>query len=323
MIKVLANDGIDADGLYLLEEAGFQVDTKKIAQEDLSVQLQNYEVLIVRSATTVRKELIDACPNLSVIARAGVGMDNIDVDYAKSKGIKVINTPNASSRSVAELTLAHILTLARNLHISNRRMPAEGNENFGTLKKNTSDGFELEGKKLGIIGFGNIGQEVAKLAMATGMRILPVDSTIDEVKVKFYVFNNENIGLEIKLHTIKMEDMLREADIITFHIPAVKGRYVISDEEISAMKDGVILINAARGGIIDEKALIKGLNSGKIRAAGLDVFENEPTPGKEILNHPNVSLSAHVGGSTEQALMKVGMQLADSIISHFQSKGRV
>lgn len=323
MIKVLANDGIDTDGQFLLEEAGFQVDTNKIAQEDLPTKLPNYEVIIVRSATTVRKDLIDACPNLSVIARAGVGMDNIDVDYARSKGIKVINTPYASSRSVAELTMAHILTVARNLHVSNRRMPAEGNEKFGALKKLTSDGFELEGKKLGIVGFGNIGQEVAKIAMGMGMRILPVDVNIDEVKVKFYVFNNENIGLEIKLHTIKMEDMLKEADIITFHIPAVKGKYVIGKEEIEAMKDGVVIINASRGGIIDEQALLKGLNSGKIKAAGLDVFENEPKPSMEILNHPNVSMSPHIGGSTEQALMKVGMQLADSIIYHFQSTGRV
>jgi D-3-phosphoglycerate dehydrogenase / 2-oxoglutarate reductase len=323
MLKILANDGLEKDGIFLLEEAGFTVDTQKIAQDDLPSALQNYEVLIVRSATKVRKELIDACPNLKVIARAGVGLDNIDVEYATSKGIKVLNTPNASSRSVAELTLAHILCIARGLHTSNRIMPLEGNTQFSKHKKLGSQGFEIEGKKLGIIGFGNIGQEVAKLALANGMRILPVDPYVDEATVKFYVFNNENIGLEIKLNTVKMSEMLKEADIITLHIPATKGKYVLGEEEFNAMKNGVVIINTARGGIIDEEALLKALNSGKISAAGLDVFENEPVPRTDLLQHPHVSLSPHIGGSTLQAQTKIGMQMADAIINHYQKKGRV
>lgn len=324
MIKVLANDGIDKDGLFMLEEAGFDVSTQKIPQDELSSHLKNYEVLIVRSATKVRKELIDSAPNLKVIARAGVGLDNIDVEYAKSKGIQVFNTPKASSRSVAELTMAHIYTIARMMHSSNRTMPVDGNSRFGELKKSYSEGFEIEGKKLGIIGFGNIGQEVAKLALASGMRILPVDKKVDEAVVKFYVFNNENIGLEIKLRTIKISDMLKEADIITIHIPAAKGTApILTKNEFDQMKDGVIIINTSRGEVLEENALISALNSGKVYGAGLDVFENEPRPNEVLLSHPNVSLTPHIGGSTVQAQMKIGMHLADSIISYFHNKGRV
>lgn len=324
MIKVLANDGIDKDGLFMLEEAGFEVSTQNIPQEELGNHLRNFEVLIVRSATKVRKELIDSAPNLKIIARAGVGLDNIDVEYAKSKGIQVFNTPKASSRSVAELTMAHIYTIARMMHSSNRTMPLDGHARFGELKKSYSEGFEIEGKKLGIIGFGNIGQEVAKLALASGMRILPVDKSIDEAVVKFYVFNNENIGLEIKLRTIKFLDMLKEADIITIHVPAGKGTTpILTSEEFGQMKDGVIVINTSRGEVLEENDLLAALNSGKVYGAGLDVFDNEPRPNEELLNHPNVSLTPHIGGSTVQAQMKIGMHLADSIISYFHNKGRV
>lgn len=320
MIRILANDGIDADGKMLLEEAEYIVDTDKVAQEDLPKVLPKYDVIIVRSATKVRKELIDACPNLKVIARGGVGMDNIDVDYARSKGIAVINTPGASTRSVAELTMAHIYALSRHIHHSKKELSSEKGD-FKTLKSIYSKGSELAGKTLGIIGFGRIGQEVAKLAMGANMRILPYDPFVEETVLNFDIFGNENLTLAVKIHTIEKDYLLRHSDFITLHLPYSDGKPIIGIEEIAAMKDGAMLINSARGGAIDENALLDGLNSGKIHGAGLDVFENEPNPRKDLIEHPLVSVTPHIGGSTKEAQAKIGIELADRIITFFESRG--
>jgi len=319
MIKILANDGIEADGKMLLEEAEYIVDTNKVAQEDLPKVLPQYDVIIVRSATKVRKDLIDACPNLKVIARGGVGMDNIDVDYARSKGIAVINTPAASTRSVAELSMAHIYALSRHIHHSKQEMSAEGSD-FKSLKSFYSKGTELAGKTLGIIGFGRIGQEVAKLAMGSNMRILPYDPFVEETVLNFNIFGNDKLTLALKIHTVEKDYLLRNSDFITLHLPFSDGKPIIGAEEIAKMKDGVILINSARGGAIDETALLDGLNSGKVYGAGLDVFDNEPSPKKEILQHPMVSVTPHIGGSTKEAQSKIGIELADSIITFFESR---
>ena len=318
MIRILANDGIEADGLMLLEEAEYSVTTTKVPQEQLIKVLPQYDVIIVRSATTVRKDLIDACPNLKVIARGGVGLDNIDVEYAVSKGIKVINTPGASTRSVAELAMAHIFALSRFIHRSKDEMTASGSD-FKKIKSNFSKGTEIANKTLGIIGFGRIGQEVAKLAMGANMRILPYDPYVEETVLHFNIFGNDKLTLAVDTHTVDKDLVLANSDFISLHLPFYDGKAIIGSEEIQKMKHGTYLINTARGGAIDEDALLAGLESGKISGAGLDVFVNEPEPRKELLTHPNISVSPHIGGSTREAQEKIGIELADSIITYLDS----
>ncbi len=310
-MKILVNDGIEDIGKKMLEEAGFTVQTDKIEQEDLMHRLNEFDAICVRSATKVRKELIDACPNLKAIGRGGVGLDNIDVDYAKSKNIAVINTPAASSRSVAELAMGHILSLSRFIYQSNKAMPTVGRTEFNTLKKNYAKGIELENKTLGIIGFGRIGQEMARVGLGLGMNILAVDPYISEGKV---LLGPSAMGVEVTIKTVKMQDMLEDADFISLHTPSV-GQPIIGSDEFSKMKDGVILVNCSRGGIVDEDALLDALNSGKLAAAGLDVFTNEPTPREDILAHPKISLTPHIGASTDEAQEKIGSELASKLIA--------
>jgi D-3-phosphoglycerate dehydrogenase / 2-oxoglutarate reductase len=310
-MKILVNDGIEPIGKQLLEAAGFIVDTNKIDQADLPVRLNEYDAICVRSATKVRKDLIDACPNLKAIGRGGVGLDNIDVEYAKSKGIAVINTPAASSRSVGELAMAHMLSLSRFLYQSNREMPQNGNTQFNDLKKAYAKGIELEGKTIGIIGFGRIGQETAKCALGMGMDVLAVDPYVSEVTL---AIGPAALGFEVDITTVNMEDMLADADYISLHIPSV-GKPILGADEFAKMKDGVIIVNCSRGGTIDEDALLTALNSGKVAAAGLDVFDNEPTPRQDILTHPKISLTPHIGASTEEAQNKIGQELAEKMIA--------
>ncbi len=316
MIKILINDGIHPDGKMLLEDAGFRVDTDKIAQEDLPSKLPDYNAIVVRSATKVRTDLIDLCPNLKVIARGGVGLDNIDVDHAKGKGITVINTPAASSESVAELAFAHMFTLARFLHQSNREMPERGTTDFKNLKKSYSKGMQLRGKTLGIIGFGRIGQETARIGLALGMNVLPVDLMINHTDIDINLFNSKDVKLTVHVPTVSFDEMLAKSDFISLHVPSV-GRAILGSAEFEKMKDGVVIINCSRGGTIDEEALLEGLDSGKIAAAGLDVFENEPTPLKSLLDHPKISVTPHIGASTVEAQRNIGLELADKIIAAF------
>ncbi|MEO6883497.1 MAG: D-2-hydroxyacid dehydrogenase [Bacteroidia bacterium] len=316
MKKILANDGIDAQGKSLLEKAGFTVITEKIAQEDLAkaINENNYVALTVRSATKVRKELIDACPNLKLIGRGGVGMDNIDVEYAKSKGIKVVNTPAASSHSVAELVFANLYGMSRFLYDANRQMPVNGDTQFDVLKKKYANGIELKGKTLGIIGFGRIGQAVAKIALGSGMKVLAFDPFMKEATLALEIQGVDKISIHIK--TISLEDVLKNSDFITLHVP---GGKMITEKEIALMKVGVCLVNASRGGVIDENDLIKALNSGKIKHAALDVFENEPHPKKEILTHPKIALTPHIGAATEEAQARIGIELAELITAVFSN----
>ena len=319
MIKILANDGIHSDGKLLLEDAGYQVDTDKIPQNELVNHLPDYDAVIVRSATKIRKDLIDACPNLKIIARAGVGLDNIDSEYARSKNIAVYNTPAASSHSVAELAFAHIFNLARHLHQSNREMPVKGNTEFKALKKSYSTGFELRGKTLGILGFGRIGQAVARVGMGLGMRILPVDLYVEDATISVEMFSTEMTSVSAKMHTVSMEQMLKESDVISIHIPFSGDEALIKKEELSQMKNSAILINASRGGIIDEQDLLDALENGTIAGAALDVFDNEPTPRAELLNHSRISVSPHIGASTIEAQENIGKELADKIIAFFEN----
>lgn len=313
-MKILANDGISKSGIKLLEEGGFEVITTTVAQEQLInyINQNNVSVLLVRSATTARKDLIDACPGLKIIGRGGVGMDNIEVEYAKSKGIHVINTPAASSQSVAELVFAHLFSGVRFLYNANRNMPLDGDTKFGALKKAYAKGVELRGKTLGIIGFGRIGQEVAKIGLGLGMKVIATDKFIDEAEVSVDIFDGQSIKVKIK--TIDFESVLSEADFITLHVPAQK-EFVIGSSEIDKMKNGTAIINAARGGVIDEVALIAALDSGKLSFAGLDTFENEPIPAIKVLMNEKVSLTPHIGAATNEAQDRIGTELASQIIS--------
>ena len=308
---ILANDGIDASGKSLLEKAGFTVVTEKVAQENLVTEInaKGYIALTVRSATKVRKDVIDACPNLKVIGRGGVGMDNIDVDYARSKGLQVINTPAASSNSVAELVFAHLFSAVRFVYDSNRTMPAIGNTKFDDLKKNYSKGIELRDKTIGIIGFGRIGQYTAKIALGCGMNVLAYDPFVKEAKLNLEIHGTSGVSVDLK--TVPLEELIAKSDMISMHVP---GGKMITANEINQMKDGVILINASRGGVIDEADLLAGLNSGKIAHACLDVFENEPTPNEALLKHSKISLTPHIGAATNEAQERIGVELASKLI---------
>lgn len=313
-MKILANDGISKAGQEALEKAGFNVNTTTVAQEQLInyINTNNIDVLLVRSATTARKDLIDACPCIKIIGRGGVGMDNIDVAYAKEKGITVINTPAASSHSVAELVFGHFYGLARFLHNSNRDMPLEGDTNFGKLKKAYAKGTELKGKTLGVLGFGRIGQATAKVALGAGMKVVAYDPFIEEATLTLDFFDGQNISFNIK--TISKEDVLKQADFITLHVPAQK-EYVIDEAEFNLMKKGVIIANAARGGVVNEVALVKAIESGKVAGAALDVFEKEPKPEIQLLMNPALSLTPHTGAATNEAQDRIGLELAEQIIS--------
>ena len=313
-MKVLANDGISKSGIKALEKGGFEVITTKVAQEQVAnfINTNDVKVILVRSATKVRKDIIDACPGLKIIGRGGVGMDNIDVAYAREKGLHVINTPASSSESVAELVFAHLFTGVRFLHDSNRNMPLEGDTNFEGLKKAYANGIELRGKTLGIIGFGRIGQAVAKMALGLGMKVIAADKYVNEAVIRVDFYNGQFINVEIV--TESLEDVIKHSDFITLHVPAQDG-YVIDKEEFQLMKDNVGIVNCARGGVINEVALIEALDEGKVLFAGLDVFEKEPTPEIQILMHPKISLTPHIGAATEEAQDRIGTELAEQIIS--------
>jgi len=318
MIKILANDGIDAAGKQKMEEAGFQVDTQTIPQEELKEQLKNYDAILIRSATKIRKDIIDACPNLKLIGRGGVGMDNIDVDYARSMGREVVNTPAASTLSVAELVFAHLFSGIRFLHDSNRTMPDKGNTEFKALKKKYAKGIELRGKTLGIIGFGRIGQETARMALGLGMNLLAYDVVPKEVKLEIEIpMVKQKVVVPVK--PVSKEEVLEKSDFISIHTPFKAGDDpAIGEAEFAKMKEGVFIIQCGRGGAVDEKPLIKALDSGKVGFAGLDVFENEPTPDVALLKHPNVSLTPHIGASTVEAQKRIGLEMADKVIGFFQ-----
>ena len=312
-MKILANDGISDSGKKKLEESGFDVSTTFVEQKKLvsHINKENISILLVRSATKVRKDLIDQCPSIRIVGRGGVGMDNIDVKYAKEKGIEVINTPAASSSSVAELVFAHLYGSVRFLHQSNREMPLDGDKNFKVLKKNYSKGLELRGKTLGILGFGRIGRETAKLAIGIGMKVLVYDKFLTESEIKINFFDGN--CMDFKIQTSKLELVLKNSDFLTFHIPA-QDNYIIDSKEFDLMKNGIGIINAARGGVINEDELIKRLDNNKISFAALDTFENEPNPSIKLLMHPKISLTPHIGAATNEAQDRIGIELATQII---------
>lgn len=318
-MKILANDGISAIGKQLLEEAGFVVITDKVNQENLisAINQENYEIVLVRSATTVRKEVIDACPGLKLIGRGGVGMDNIDVVYAREKGLTVINTPASSSQSVAELVMGALFSISRFLHDSYKNIETG---DFNTLKKNYAKGVELRGKTLGIIGFGKIGQSLASYALGVGMDVIAVDNNEYTANISVKIGNSNEVAIPIQT-TTDLNSILGQCDYISIHVPKqADGSAVIGEKEFSKMKKNVRLVNAARGGVFDEAALVDALNSGKIAACALDVFENEPTPNKVLLSHPKIACTPHIGAATEEAQDRIGSELAELIINEFVVK---
>ena len=314
-IKILANDGISETGKVALEREGFEVITTKVAQTQLVDYINKHSIdaLIVRSATQVRKDIIDGCPTLKLIGRGGVGMDNIDVAYAKSKQLHVINTPASSANSVAELVFAHLFTGVRYLHDANRNMPLEGDQRFNELKKNYNNGAELRGKTLGIIGFGRSGQAVARIAIGLGMRVLAYDPNVQEAVITLSFFDGQETSFTVK--TVAKEQLLMESDFITLNNSPADGGYVLDEEEFRMMKDGVGVINLSRGGALNEVALIEAIDHGKVAFAGLDVFENEPNPAIQVLMHPQISLTPHIGAATNEAQDRIGTELAAQIVT--------
>ncbi len=315
-MRILINDGMHPKGVQLLKDAGHEVDTNFIPQEELTSKLNSYDAILVRSATKIRKELIDQSSNLKLIGRGGVGLDNIDVSYAKEKGIAVFNTPAASTRSVAELAIAHLFGIVRSLPMVNKKMAVDGINDFKSLKKTASKGIELEGKTLGLIGFGRIAKETASIALGCGMKIIAFDPYISEgdVPIKLHISYDNNYKINVK--TTTKEEVLAESDFISLHIPGGQG-YVLDAPEFEQMKDGVGIVNCARGGTISENALIEAINSEKVKYVATDVFENEPPTDDRLLRMDNVGLSPHIGASTQEAQERVGVQLAKSVIDYF------
>ncbi|HRH36839.1 MAG TPA: D-2-hydroxyacid dehydrogenase [Flavobacteriales bacterium] len=313
-MRVHANDGIPSAAKAGLVDQGFTVTNDHVPQDQLAdyINAQGVDVLLVRSATKVRRDLIDACPDVKLVGRGGVGLDNIEVAYAKQKGITVINTPGASSISVAELVMAHLFTLMRSLHKSNRRMPAEGRSHFKELKKEYEKGFELRGKTLGIIGFGRIGQWVARYALGCGMNVVYSDNhaTAEAIEVPI-----GGTTVRVPVRMVPLETLLGMSDAISLHVPGQKdGQAVIGNRELNKVKPGVVIVNTARGGSIDEDALLAAIKDGRVRAAALDVFTNEPEPRADLLNEANISLSPHIGAATAEAQGRIGDELVDLIL---------
>lgn len=317
-MKILANDGISETGQSKLEKKGFTVVTETVSQEDLisEINKNKYEVLLVRSATKVRKNIIDNCPTLKMIGRGGVGMDNIDVEYARNKGVKVFNTPASSSLAVAELVIAQLFSLARSVYDSERQMPINGKTDFKKLKKQYGKGVELRGKTIGIIGFGRIGQYVAKYALGLGMKVIAYDRNDKTVNIPINILDNV---VNVEIQTTSIDKLLSSSDFISLHVPMPEdGTPLISTKEFEKMKDGVRIINAARGGVIDEDALIVALENNKVNSIALDVFINEPTPREDILTNKKIALTPHIGAATVEAQDRIGVELADNIIEYYK-----
>lgn len=318
-MKILANDGISTVGKQQLESAGFTVITDKVDQADLAkeVNAQGIEMILVRSATTVRKEVIDTCPQLKLIGRGGVGMDNIDVEYARSKGIQVINTPASSSQSVAELVMGHLFAISRSLNDSYKNME---HGDFSALKKKYAKGVELRGKTIGIIGFGRIGQSLASYALGCGMNVIAIDRTTQPVTIQLELGNDIKVSTEIA-PVNNLATVIGSLDYISIHVPKqADGSAVIGKTEFEAMKKGVRIVNAARGGVINEDDLLVAIADGTVASCALDVFENEPNPRKELLSNEKIACTPHVGAATLEAQDRIGEELASLIIEAFGKK---
>lgn len=312
-MKILVTDGISASGIQALEDKGFEIINTKVAQEQLENYINDHTIdaITVGNTTQVRQELIDACPSIKLIACLGTEMDNIDVDYAIDNGVHVVNSEDASASSIAELVFAHLFGMVRFLHQSNREMPLEGDLSFNLLKMQFSQGIELRGKTLGIVGFGHIGQEVAKMALGLGMKIVATDTEVENATITIPFFDGQSVNFSVK--TQSLNDVLSKSDFVTLHLPA-QEEYVIEAAQLDKMKDGVGIINTSRGSVLNEVDLVNAIESGKVKYAGLDVFENQPTPEIQLLMNPEISMTPHIGASTIEAQERIGVELANKII---------
>ena len=315
---VLANDGISQNSKKELIDLKFKIFDTKIDQSELIkyINRNHIEIILVRSATIINSEILNNCKSIKLIGRAGVGLDNIDLISAKKNNVRVFNTPNASSISVAELVISHLLSANRNLHITNRSMPLNGETKFKEIKSHSSECKEVMFKTLGIIGLGRIGQEVAKRAFSLGMNVIAFDKKIEKIKIHLDHIKNQNIFFDLKISSLN--DVLKESDFITLHIPKIKDKPFIGRNEFDIMKKGVGIINTSRGGLIDESELIKFLNNKKVSFAALDVYENEPVPNIQLLMHDKISLSPHIGGSTVEAQERIGDEIVKEIKSFYK-----
>ena len=317
-MKVLANDGISQNSKKELIDLNFKIFDTKIDQNELIKYINRnlIEIILVRSATIINSEILNNCKSIKLIGRAGVGLDNIDLISAKKNNVRVFNTPNASSISVAELVISHLLSANRDLHITNRSMPLNGETKFKEIKSHSSECKEVMFKTLGIIGLGRIGQEVAKRAFSLGMNVIAFDKKIEKIKIHLDHIKNQNIFFDLK--TSSLNDVLKESDFITLHIPKINDKPFIGRDEFDTMKKGVGIINTSRGGLIDESELIKFLNNKKVSFAALDVYENEPVPNIQLLMHDKISLSPHIGGSTVEAQERIGDEIVKEIKSFYK-----
>lgn len=315
---VLANDGISQNSKKELIDLKFKIFDTKIDQSELIkyINRNHIEIILVRSATIINSEILNNCKSIKLIGRAGVGLDNIDLISAKKNNVRVFNTPNASSISVAELVISHLLSANRNLHITNRSMPLNGETKFKEIKSHSSECKEVMFKTLGIIGLGRIGQEVAKRAFSLGMNVIAFDKKIEKIKIHLDHIKNQNIFFDLKISSLN--DVLKESDFITLHIPKINDKPFIGRHEFDIMKKGVGIINTSRGGLIDESELIKFLNNKKVSFAALDVYENEPVPNIQLLMHDKISLSPHIGGSTVEAQERIGDEIVKEIKSFYK-----
>lgn len=296
-MKVLANDGLEISAINEIKKNGISIETNHLDKEALIENIKDYDVLVVRSATKVTSEVLEAGAkgNLKLVIRAGVGIDNINLDYAEKVGIKVRNTPNASSDSVAELALGHMFSVARHIAVANYTM------RNGQWNKKQYKGSEIAGKTLGIIGMGRIGKALAGKAEALGMKIIYTDA----------LGKQDNLAYKF----MDLDNLLKVSDYVSLHVPYNKDKgALISDREISMMKDGAVIINCARGKVVDEEALLKALNSGKLAGAGIDVFEQEPSENMALINHERVSVTPHIGASTKEAQERIGKEVAAIVI---------
>lgn len=301
-MKILVTDGMDKSALQTLRQQGHVVTEESYPPETLGQALREYDAVVVRSATKIRASQIEAAKGsrLKLIIRGGVGVDNIDVACAEAAGITVRNTPKASSASVAELAIAHMLSCSRFISIAGHTM-REGKWE----KKAYGKGMELGGKTLGIIGFGRIGQCLGRMAKALGMTVLASD-----------IYHVPGIEQELGMRYVELEELLAQSDFISLHTPAIDGKPLINAENIAKMKDGVVIVNTSRGNNVDEDALLEALNSGKVRGAGLDVYAQEPPQNEALYGHPNVSCTPHIGAATQEAQQRIGAEIV-SIIESF------
>jgi len=307
--KILIADGLEESGIQALKRNGFEVDNLKLSEEELKRALPDYDGIIVRSATKVRSGLIEGCQRLKFIARAGVGLDNIDVEYAKNKGIKVINTPASSSRSVAEIAMGHMMCLTRGLHVSNRGW--EGAQAFSNLKKLLSSSNELKGKTLLLVGLGRIGRELAKMALGLEMKVIATDPFVQYLNIDIHI-QGQSITVDIPLYTL--EEALPLADYISLHAPYT-GQAILGPKNLPLLKKTAFVINTSRGENIDEQAVLEALKNNQLAGVGLDVYQNEPNVSSDWLNHPMVSVSPHIGASTLEAQFRIAEEMVHQIMS--------